>query len=84
MARARVEKNGVDECGGRTEVVARIEETIEIGGGEFGLGSEDVTQVTPGRNCRLASGLDFFVCGGAAYFFGEGHGDGFCINEAVR
>src|SRR5215468_2613605 len=36
-----------------------------------------------GREGELAGSFDFFVSGGAAKFFGEGHGYGFGINEAA-
>lgn len=36
-----------------------------------------------GGNGGPAGGFDFFVRGGAADFFGEGHGDGFGVDEAA-
>src|SRR5258706_14933089 len=42
------EEDGVNQCGRGAKVVEWIEETIEVGGGEFGLRGENVAEMAPG------------------------------------
>src|SRR5262249_6316020 len=80
-------EHGIDERGGRTEIIHRVEEAIEFREsekrGNFRLRSENFAQVALGRGSSAAGGFDFFVSCGTPELFRESHGDGLRVNQAT-